>query len=61
MRGYGRKLARLPMSEDDDVAMAGIDAEGFDLLVGEKLVRLVFPEPVATPAEARERLVALAR
>ncbi len=61
MRGYCRSLAGLPVGEDDHVAMAGIDAEGFDLLVGEKLVRLAFPEPVATPAEARQRLVALAR
>ena len=61
MRGYCRRLAGLPVGEDEDVAMAGIDAEGFDLLVGEKLVRLAFAEPVATTAEARQQLVALAR
>ena len=61
MRGYCRTLAGLPVAEGEDVAMAGIDAEGFDLLVEGRLVRLAFPEPVETPADARERLVALAR
>ncbi len=61
MRGYCRKLADLAVAEDEGVEMAGIDAEGCDLLVEGRLVRLAFPEPVSTPAEARERLVALAR
>lgn len=61
MRGYCRRLAGHQAAEDEDVTMAGIDAEGFDLLIEQTLVRVVFPDPVATPAEARERLVALAQ
>ena len=61
MRGYCRRLAGLSLAEDGEVAMVGIDAEGFDLLAEGRLVRLAFPEPVTTPAEARERLIALAR
>ncbi len=61
MRGYCRKLAGLELADDAEVTMAGIDAEGCDLLAAGQHVRLSFPEPVATPTEARERLVALAR
>ncbi len=61
MRGYCRRLAGLRVAEGEVVAMAGIDAEGFDLLVAGRLVRLAFEEAVATPGEARERLVAMAK
>ena len=61
MRDYCRKLADVSVAEDEEVAMVGIDAEGLDLLVEGRLVRLAFPEPVTTPGEARERLIALAR
>lgn len=46
---------------DRPLAMAGIDAEGIHLRLGAGIVRIAFPEPVATPAQAREVLVALAR
>lgn len=42
-------------------AMAGIDAEGLHLRLGARIVRIPFPDPVATPGAAREALVALAR
>jgi putative heme iron utilization protein len=61
MRGYCRKLAGLAVADDAEVTMAGIDAEGCDLLAAGQHVRLIFPEPVATPADARQRLVAMAR
>jgi putative heme iron utilization protein len=61
MRGYCRRLAGLPVADDEPVTMAGIDAEGFDLRVGDRPLRVAFPVPATTPAEARERLVALAR
>lgn len=43
------------------LAMAGIDAEGVHLRLGARLLRIPFPAPVATPGQAREALVILAR
>ncbi len=60
MRGYCAH-AGVEIGDGQEVRMAGIDAEGFDLLAGGRLLRFPFDEPAATPAEARERLVALAR
>jgi putative heme iron utilization protein len=61
MRGYVRRLKGLACADDQEVSLAGIDAEGFDLLLHRRLLRFAFEEPVATPAEARQRLVAMAR
>jgi putative heme iron utilization protein len=44
-----------------EVAMAGIDCDGFDVRADGKLLRLVFDEPVANAADARRALVAMAR
>lgn len=41
--------------------MTGIDAEGLHLRLGARIVRLPFATPVATPGQAREALVAMAR
>jgi putative heme iron utilization protein len=41
--------------------MTGIDPEGCDLRAENRTARLEFPHRIATPAEAREVLVALAR
>lgn len=38
----------------------GLDPEGLDLICGDKAERLVFPEPVASPAALRKALVELA-
>ena len=40
--------------------MAGIDPEGFDIVLGGKARRILFAQRVATPAEARTELVRLA-
>ena len=40
--------------------MAGIDPEGFDILLDGQARRILFAQPVATPAEARTELVRLA-
>jgi putative heme iron utilization protein len=40
--------------------MVGIDPEGFDLLLDGQARRVLFTQPVATPAEARTELVRLA-
>jgi putative heme iron utilization protein len=54
---YARALAGAPAG---DWRLSGIDPEGIDLLCGERAVRIVFPKPIAGPAEARAALVALA-
>lgn len=40
---------------------SGIDPEGLDLLCGDATARVAFPRRVATPGEARETLVQLAK
>jgi putative heme iron utilization protein len=40
--------------------MTGIDMEGFDLVLDGAAHRVLFAEPIATPAEARKELVRLA-
>lgn len=61
MRGYVRRFKGLACGDDQEIVLAGIDAEGIDLLVERRLLRLSFDEPVATPLEARQRLVEMAR
>jgi putative heme iron utilization protein len=41
--------------------MAGIDAEGFDMLTADGKIRMSFDAPINTMEEARQALVALAR
>jgi len=41
--------------------MAGIDAEGFDMLTADGKIRMSFDAPIHTMEEARQALVALAR
>jgi putative heme iron utilization protein len=41
--------------------MAGVDAGGFHLRVGARIVWFEFPAPVATTLEVRTALVAMAR
>lgn len=61
MRRYCRRFKGLACDDGEDVRLAGIDAEGFDLLLDQRLLRFTFDEPVANPGEARQRLVAMAR
>jgi putative heme iron utilization protein len=44
-----------------EVAMVGIDRDGFDVRADGRLLRIAFAEPVTNPGKAREALVALAR
>ncbi len=44
-----------------DVAMLGIDYDGFDVLADEQILRFEFDEPVSDAAEARKALVAMAQ
>jgi putative heme iron utilization protein len=44
-----------------DCEMVGVDAEGFDVLRGDRKLRIPFAEPVANMEEARRAFVAMAR
>ncbi len=47
-------------TDNEDPRMVGIDAEGFHLRIGSRIVRFGFAEPVNTPEDVRKRLVAMA-
>ena len=55
---YATELAGAPAGA---WRLSGIDPEGVDLLCGATAVRIVFPKPIAGPAEARAALIALAQ
>jgi len=44
-----------------EVAMVGIDCDGFDVRADGRLLRIAFSEPVTNAGKAREALVAMAR
>jgi putative heme iron utilization protein len=58
LRAYCRHVHGL---EAENVAMTGIDTDGFDVTADGKLLRFGFDEPVADAAMARVALVALAK
>lgn len=53
--------ASLVVPEEVVPVMAGIDAEGLHVRIGQRVARIPFSLPVATPLEARERLVEMAK
>ncbi|AAU90438.1 conserved hypothetical protein [Methylococcus capsulatus str. Bath] len=55
------EVAGVAVDTGCEPAMVGIDREGFQLRVGSRVIRFVFPSPVSTPAEVRAALVAMAR
>jgi hypothetical protein len=61
LRHYLDVLKGIRVDESQPVVMAGIDGEGFDVLVGTQLIRFVFEHSVTNMDEARQALVALAR
>jgi putative heme iron utilization protein len=61
LRHYCRSGHGVDPKPEDDVAMVGIDGEGFDVRIGEHVHRLSFDHPVTNAGEAREALVAMAR
>ena len=48
-------------SEEKLPSMVGIDSEGFNLRVGERINRISFQEPVATAMDVRKAMVAMAK
>ena len=57
---YCTKYKELSITEEDQLAMTGIDAEGFDLLLNKTKLRFEFKEVISTSDEARSVLVAMA-
>jgi len=55
---YATELAGAPAGA---WRLSGIDPEGIDLLCGATAARIVFPQPITGPAEARTALIALAQ
>jgi hypothetical protein len=47
--------------EPQQVSMIGMDCDGFELRADDRMLRFRFPSPIATSAQARAALVALAR
>ncbi len=60
MRRYCRQ-AGVRLDQGLAPALAGLDAEGFHLRVGARIVRFEFSQPVSNMQEARAALVAMAR
>jgi putative heme iron utilization protein len=58
--GYLRNTGR-QATVGETLVMAGIDALGLDLRLGERLIRIPLPRPIANRAAARETLVDMAR
>lgn len=53
--------AHIDLTAGTEPVMAGIDAEGFHLRLGQRLARFEFETPVNSPKQVREALVALAQ
>jgi putative heme iron utilization protein len=58
LRHYCKVLKGMDVVE---VAMTGIDSQGFDMLADARKVRIDFDDPIETAEEARKTLVRLAR
>lgn len=54
-------VAGIALSEGEPLRLVGLDASGMHLQSGARILRIAFPRLVATPAEVREVLVAMAR
>jgi putative heme iron utilization protein len=53
-------LCGLTLPAGTQPIMAGIDAEGMHLRIGARILRVEFPRPISSPAEARTLLIELA-
>lgn len=47
--------------ENGDWRMTGYDPDGIDLALGDKVLRIFFPEPLSAPREAHMKLVEMAK
>ena len=55
---YARHFAK---ASGDGWTIAGFDADGMDLVSGDNVCRVFFPQPLATARELRHVLVEMAR
>lgn len=53
------KQAQIDLPENAALTMVGIDSEGFHLRVNDKVVYIAFPQPLNSPLQVREALVAM--
>ena len=51
--------AQIHVPENAFLSMVGIDSEGFHLRVNDKVVYIAFPQPLNSPLQVREALVAM--
>ena len=58
---YGCQQANIVVSDNTPIMMTGIDATGFYLKVGEKIVYIAFVHSVTTAQQVREMLVAMVK
>lgn len=58
---YGSHFLKLNIKKDEPLSMAGIDGEGFDLLISGCLYRIAFENPVCNLQEVRSVLTAMAK
>ncbi len=61
MRAYLGHFRRIKVGSSDELSMAGLDQQGFDLVVNKQKVRIPFPRPVNSPEEVRTALVEMAK
>lgn len=55
---YAMHYAR---EENGDWRMTGYDPDGFDLTLGDKVLRIFFPQPLSIPRDAHMKLVEMAK
>lgn len=57
---YCQHYKQVEVAATDNLQMVSIDAEGFDVLLNDKKMRFDFENPIHTPDEARQALIAMA-
>ncbi len=61
LQSYFRQTGvSLELADDSIISLVGMDAEGIDLLQGERLRRLALPRPISDRQAARELLIEMA-
>jgi heme iron utilization protein len=58
---YCTYYKNMNISDDDSIAMCGIDAGGFDVLLNEQKIRFDFKSKISSTVDAREALVEMSK
>lgn len=61
LRHYCRYFKDVDISDEEQLKMIGIDAEGFEILSNENILRIDFKKAIQTTQEARKVLVEMAK